>query len=76
MWKLWDMTPYAFITMIKTVLISQFIFKLTLLPTGKINTKDLLMEKKTNLCRFIYQYKCNIYCDTLIEIELYWESFS
>ena len=33
------------------------------------------MERKINLCRFIYQYKSNIYCDTPIEIELYWESF-
>ena len=32
------------------------------------------MERKTNLCGFIYQYKNNIYCDTPIEIELYWES--
>ena len=33
------------------------------------------MESKTNLCRFIYQYRSNIYCDTPIEIELHQELF-
>ena len=36
---------------------------------------DLLMERKTDLYRFIYQLKSNIYYDTTIEIELYQESF-
>ena len=36
---------------------------------------DLLMKRKINLCRFIYQYKSNIYCNTLVEIVLHWKSF-
>ena len=39
-WKLWDMTPYRNITIIKTFLISQLINKITLLQIVKVNTKE------------------------------------
>ena len=37
-WKLWEMIPYGHITIVKTLLISQLIYKLTLLPTVKVIT--------------------------------------
>ena len=40
-WKLQDMTPYRCITIVKTCLISQFIYKLTLFPQVTVNTKEL-----------------------------------
>ena len=40
-WKLQDMTPYGCITIAKTFLISQLTYKVTLVPTVKVNTKEL-----------------------------------
>ena len=40
-WRLQGMTPYRCITIVKMFLISQFIYTLTLLPTVKVNTKEL-----------------------------------
>ena len=50
------MTPYRCITIVKTFLISQLVYKLTLLPTVKVETKDL----QNKLHNFVWGSKSHV----------------
>ena len=52
-WKLQDITPYGHLTIVKTFLIFQLIYKLTLLSTVKVNTKEL----ENKLDSFVWDLK-------------------
>ena len=55
-WKLWNMTPYRCITIVKTFFISQLIYKLYLLPSVKVNAKEL----QNKLDNFVWGFKRHV----------------